>query len=714
MAHRVGIAAVLAMACLCATALGQDWIKVDGFDVIGIGGAGGIFTPTVHPDDPNILFVSCDMSGMYRSADSGKTWHLLHYKQISNCNRIRPTFSRDAMYWLREPNTLLASKDKGLTWSPAVAEPSPFKGTLTHLLASREKDGFLLVGSDAGAWCSSDSGQTWKQISQDACSGLALLGDAAFVAGKPAGAEPSGTLLCSKDGGQTWASLPVEQAKTHAITSLAGASDKNASCLYATVQDVGLVQSLDQGVTWNVVQPWDKQADVLILPGQTQVAYVAQKGIQMWRTTDGGKTWNGLIQQPGAANVDKHWTQTLLSWGYYIVPLGMGIDPTNPERAFMATQAELDCTTDGGKTWKQITDVALDGGKRLKSTGLEVTVSSGYLISPSNPKDHYIQYQDIGFARSRDGGESWSWSATGCPWSNTFYAVLFDPFVKDRMYAAASRKHMIPDWIAIGTESRESAGGICASDDRGSTWRVLGKDSLPLLPATALVIDPKSTPDNLTMYAGLYDGGVYKSTDSGKTWVNKSKGLGNAGNMHVCRLYMSPKSGNLYCLITGSRTGRDFKVPGGLWRSTDGGESWHDLTAEAKLLWPTDVAVSADEKTLVISAATTPGAAQGGAYRSTDDGKTWQRTFTDQDAAKWMPPSFVQALTVKFHPDQPDLVYLGTGQGLWYSQDAGKSWKVYEQVPFRSICALTFDPANTKRMFICTYGVSVLGGPCLP
>ena len=705
MARSVAISVLLAATVLCASAPGEDGIKVSGFEVIGIGGAGGIFTPTVHPDDPNILFVSCDMSGVYRSADAGKTWQLLHYKQICNCNRIRPTFGRDAMYWARQPDTLLASKDKGLTWAPVVDGPSPFKGTLFHLAASRDNAGLLLVGTDAGLWVSLDAGKTWKPVADHACSGIAVFGDIVVAA------VDKEELRRSKDGGKTWEAIPFDAAQGHAITGLAGASDKNGSCLYAVVKDVGVMRSLDLGATWKEVQSWDKQADVLVLPNQTKVAYVAQVGLQAWRTTDGGETWDELLR-PNAENVDKHWTQVQLWWGYYIVPLGMGIDPTNPDRAFITTQAELDGTADGGKTWRQMCDVPV-GGQRFRSNGLEVTVSSGYLISPNNPKDHYIQYQDIGFARSRDAGATWSCATKGCPWPNTFYAVAFDPFVKDRMYAACSRKHMIPDWIAIGTESREVAGGICVSDDGGSTWSVFGK-GLPLQPATALVIDPKSTKDKLTMYAGVYDGGVYRSEDGGRMWVKKSAGLGNPGNLHVCRLYMNAKSGNLYCLVTGSRTGRDFKVPGGVWRSTDGGETWQDLTSEVKLAWPTDVAVSDDEKTLIVSAATTPAHAQGGAWLSSDGGKTWTRTFEDKDAAAWIPPSFVHAFTVRFHPDVPGLVYLGTGAGLWFSRDSGKTWKVYEQVPFRAICAVCFDPADTKRMYVCTYGVSVLAGPCLP
>ena len=128
MTKRMAVVACLAIMGFCASAPAEDGIKVNGFDVIGIGGSGGIFTPTVHPDDPNILFVSCDMSGAYRSADNGKTWHLLHYKQISNCHTVRPTFSKDTMYWVRSPDMLLASKDKGATWSPVTNARPHSKG----------------------------------------------------------------------------------------------------------------------------------------------------------------------------------------------------------------------------------------------------------------------------------------------------------------------------------------------------------------------------------------------------------------------------------------------------------------------------------------------------------------------------------------------------------------------------------------------------------
>jgi len=62
---------------------------------------------------------------------------------------------------------------------------------------------------------------------------------------------------------------------------------------------------------------------------------------------------------------------------------------------------------------------------------------------------------------------------------------------------------------------------------------------------------------------------------------------------------------------------------GGLWKSTDGGDSWKDITADQKLAWPTDFALNPeDENTIYLTAATIPGSAQGGGYKTTDGGKT--------------------------------------------------------------------------------------------
>ena len=72
------------------------------FKVRGIGGAGGMFVPSVSPYDDDFMMVACDMSGSYRSADGGKHWELIHYMQMNgNVNSARPAYFRDRIFWNR-------------------------------------------------------------------------------------------------------------------------------------------------------------------------------------------------------------------------------------------------------------------------------------------------------------------------------------------------------------------------------------------------------------------------------------------------------------------------------------------------------------------------------------------------------------------------------------------------------------------------------------
>lgn len=691
------------------------------FEVSGIGGAGGMFTPAVSPRDPRLIFVSCDMGGDYRSTDGGRHWTMLHSHQMSDSRACRPLFVGDDIIWMSGALPKI-SHDNGATWHPLVPFSTlPWKGQVIRMAAAPGDPNVLLFGTDVGElWRSADAGKTWTLSRKGRVYSILGLGRKIY-------ASVGTAFLTSRDNGATWEEIDVAasvpETKGHPFLSLAGGSAGGATVLYGPVFQLGMLQSLDEGRTWKKVDQFRDCNEVLMAGNQTGVAYAVQSGYSgathWFRTRDGGATWEDCFRMHGAqANVELSWVQTQLKWGCTVSSLGAAVSATDAKMALLTTQGDFYITRDGGDSWQPVMNEEV-AARRFRSTGLEVTSCWHYLVDPFDKNRRYIAYTDIGFARSMDKGETWMHSVEGCPWGNTFYEVLFDPAVSGRMYAATSTRHDIPNWTATAALKPGQVGGICISQDAGATWKPM-TNGLPRLPCTSIALDqrPVSDPRALrTIYATFYEGGCYKSVDGGKTWMNKSTGLGNPGNLHAYKVFVHPKTGAIYCSITAFRQNpNNYPVPGGLWKSSNGGDTWVDLTQALKLHWPAGFAVHPDNPDIIyVAAATIKGGREGGVYATQDGGKTWVRQLRDEDFAATGGPSYVQAFYVNLDPLHPDHVYLGTcGHGLWVSIDAGKAWKPLSGFPFASPTNVSFDPDHADLMHVCTFGGGVWRGPRLP
>lgn len=158
-------------------------------------------------------------------------------------------------------------------------------------------------------------------------------------------------------------------------------------------------------------------------------------------------------------------------------------------------------------------------------------------------------------------------------------------------------------------------------------------------------------------------------------------------------LKIHPKTNDLYCSVSAARSGSNFPVAGGIWKSSDGGDTWVELTQGLRITWLNGFCVHPEDPDIVLfAAATTPREAQGGVHRTIDGGETWQHVLTDAD----MGVAYTHGLFVDFHPDDPNIVYHSSLAGFWLSRDGGTTWEVREEVPFGVPHRVAFDPRDRR------------------
>jgi len=223
--------------------------------------------------------------------------------------------------------------------------------------------------------------------------------------------------------------------------------------------------------------------------------------------------------------------------------------------------------------------------------------------------------------------------------------------------------------------------GIAALTEQGGGWT--SEHVLREPGASCLAVDP-TDPD--TVYAGLHEGGVRRSTDAGRSWVDC--GLPDPG---VYSLAVSPAGGAVYAGTEPSR----------LFRSDDRGERWRaldgllDLPSRPTWSFPPRpwtshvrwIAPSPHDADVILA-----GIELGGLMRSTDGGDTWEdhRPGAQRD---------VHCLA--WHPRVKGRAYEAGGGGAAWSEDGGATWQPADDGRDRNYTwALAVDPDDPERWYV--------------
>ncbi|ASU32661.1 WD40/YVTN/BNR-like repeat-containing protein [Mucilaginibacter xinganensis] len=291
------------------------------------------------------------------------------------------------------------------------------------------------------------------------------------------------------------------------------------------------------------------------------------------------------------------------------------------------------------------------------------------------PNVFYIGVNNGGVWKTTDFGRTWQPVFDEQP-TGSIGDVAVAPSNPGVIYAGSGEGIQRPD-LSVGD-------GIYKSADSGKTWVNTGlKDAQQI---GGLAIDPRN--ENKVFVAALghpygpnSERGVYRTTDGGKTWERVLYKDENTGAIQVT---IDPNNPDIiYADMWAGRqgpweNGEWEGTESGLFKSTDGGTTWKKLTAGLPTI--TDglgrigfcIATSNSNRMY----ACVDAAKGGGLYRSDDGGESWKEQSTD--IRLWeRGDDFAEC---KVDPKNEDIVYIANVV-TWKSLDGGKNWKAIRGAP---------------------------------
>jgi photosystem II stability/assembly factor-like uncharacterized protein len=258
-----------------------------------------------------------------------------------------------------------------------------------------------------------------------------------------------------------------------------------------------------------------------------------------------------------------------------------------------------------------------------------------------------------------------------------------------------------------------ASGGLFRTTDSGASWVPISDGKIPL-GSTGCVAVADSDPNVIYLGTGSDDvrsnvstgRGMYKSTDGGQTW--KFVGLYNAGQIGSVRIHPTNPD-----IVWVSAQGDAFKsnAERGVFKTTDGGASWKKVLFVSDSLGAMDVELQPGNPSVVYAWMSRlerkpwtiiSGSRDGGFYKSSDGGEHFAKITAG------LPSELIGKANLAVTAAKPDRVYAlieaKPGGGLYLSDDAGETWKLINsqssliQRPFYYV-ALGADPTNADVVY---------------
>ncbi len=641
---------------------------------------GGASTLVVDPSTPAILYAVAN-GGVFKSTNGGESWSPSNVglSALSVNDLVIAPSNPSTLYLYSESITgggIFKSINGGKAWNP-VNTGLPATVSVSALAIDPSNPATLYAGirgvyrpaasglesSGASVFKSTDGGGSWRPIyTMPSNSWSVTISKLVIDPSNPSTLYymlTYGGVYKSTNSGGNWNLLTTNEVSllvfdpSHPSTQYAGICSSGNGC--------GLFKSTDGGGSWtssNTGLPSHWAFDSLVIaPSNPSTLYAAANG-GVFKSTNRGETWSQVN-----ANLTAMYATTL------------AIDPTNPATLYVATAStsggynglipscgEVLKTTNGGVSWNPV------------NTGLTATSIGSLGIAPSNPSTLYVGTA-CGLKKSSNGGGSWSLVNSMAGGGGV---IVIDPSNTATMYS-----------------------GQFKSIDGGISWKTM---PMPV-PAQFVTFAPKVIdPSNpAILYATVsYNNPphveVLKSTDKGGSWSPANTGLTSAFNVRALVIDTSNPS-TLYTGGGSSNNGSD-EEKGGVYKTTDGGESWNPINTGLIVSYPGE---GYDVSALAIAPsnpATLYSVVNSMIYRSDDGGGDWN-AITSTGL-----PSGANISSLVIDPSNPATLYAINyhNNGVYKSTDGGASWKPFNNGLTSSIFtapnSLVIDPSNPATLYM--------------
>lgn len=534
---------------------------------------------------------------------------------------------------------------------------------------------------------------------------------------------PQGGIFKTVNGGSTW--LPCFDDQPFLSIGAITIDPSNEQTVWAGTGDLnisgypgignGIYKSADAGNTWTHMGLTDEciVSKIIVDPTDSQTVYAATMGVPfvrnsnrgLYKTTDGGTTWNQVLYIDSDAGI-----------------IDLTIDPTDPQTLFACSwnrirnnhesvlwgpDTHIYKTTDGGSTW----NVLSNGLPQENTCRIDVAISQQNHLKLYAMIVDTIAFNARGIYKSVDGGLHWN------DITNNFDQSAFGTqgWYHGKIYVNPTNDNQI---YVPGVDMRKSFDG-------GATWTA----ATPPWWQYSVHADGhyiEFIDGNTFFYCT--DGGVYKTTNNCNSWTDGGL-MPNTEFYHVCtNIFQGDEyfggaqdngttGGNHLFAANWPRIyGGDGFQPwydqthnnisytetqnGGLSYSDDGQNSWYSFTngidAADRISWDMPYYMNPSDNSKFLCGTNHVYEMDGAPYG------TWNQISPDLTDGLIYDPRFHVITCVGWSALNLQYMYAGTSDGnVWYSSNAGANWNnVSSQLPDRYVTSIHASPNVAANVYV--------------